>query len=318
MREKSVLLTYQPGGSNQKGYRIHWRLASGGGLGSQKATSYYVQGKPGVITSDVLKPDTDYCFSLTAFNDNGVSQYSNEDCGKTKDTVERPTQFGITELQSHSIRFTFRDNDTKEIGYLLYWHVKGSKSMASTLFKRPEWTSTTGQREVFLTVSSQFSSDTRCYYVVAYNVAATSPASNEVCTSPGGAGGGTGGGGSNTDKTAQVVLIGQDVYQGPRPYAATWPAVGFVKGHLKKIKIMDWGLQSLWVHFLKPGKTTLECGNPSATVTLKDGETSTPAQLQEIFGTSQPKLPVTFIACITVSSQPGPDKVFTTITYTPE
>lgn len=120
----------------------------------------------------------------------------------------------------------------------------------------------------------------------------------------------------STVVTKLIYLKVQPVFEGPRPFVATWPAFGTLSGQLTKIEIPKNFGQTYQVHFVKPGHSTEECAtNPDATVMLVSGQTSTSSQLSEIFGTSQPKFPLTFLACIGATQGSVPDSVGIKITY---
>ena len=95
-----------------------------------------------------------------------------------------------------------------------------------------------------------------------------------------------------------------------------WPAGGFINGHLKKISIPSVASKTLYVKFPKLGRSTADCDNPSAVVTLADGQSSSTSQLEAIFGSEQPKFPLTFVACVGVSSGTVGNRVAINITYT--
>jgi hypothetical protein len=57
--------------------------------------------------------------------------------------------------------------------------------------------------------------------------------------------------------------------------------------------------------FLKPGRSSSDCHDPAAVVALSRGKTLTKAQMREVFGDDEPRLPVRFAACIsTVAATP--------------
>jgi hypothetical protein len=66
---------------------------------------------------------------------------------------------------------------------------------------------------------------------------------------------------------------------------------------------------------VKAGHSTAECGNPSAVVTLGEGQTTTAAQLSAIFGTATPSFstmsPLAAVACF---SGPNPTPSFINLT----
>ncbi|GAC1370827.1 MAG: hypothetical protein NVS2B12_22110 [Ktedonobacteraceae bacterium] len=117
--------------------------------------------------------------------------------------------------------------------------------------------------------------------------------------------------------TQTIELFRQTVFEGSIPYIAKYPSIGFLTGTLKQITIPSPEPGITFVSFVKVNRSTQECGNPDAVVSLRPGESTTPNILAEIFGTVSPSFPVTFVACIGVPlGQPVPTSVAITITYT--
>ena len=83
-----------------------------------------------------------------------------------------------------------------------------------------------------------------------------------------------------------------------------------------KISIPSVASKTLYVKFVKVGRTTADCGNPNAVVTVTDGQTSTTNQLKAIFGSTQPRFPIRFVACVGASSGLVGNSVQINITYT--
>ena len=143
--------------------------------------------------------------------------------------------------------------------------------------------------------------------VVAYNQAGESPPSNEVqATTP------------NVAETATVSLSTRShcaracsicrevssVWRGPGwpPPPDTAPSVGF---------------PDVALAFVKRGHSTQECNDPSAVVVIGEGQTTTPAQLMEIYGVAEPRFttlaPIPFVACYRTTNPASPLPGFVTI-----
>lgn len=121
---------------------------------------------------------------------------------------------------------------------------------------------------------------------------------------------------TQSEVSRSINLTAQLIGQGPRPFTARYPASGILSGRLTKIEIPKVSGPTHSVYFVKPGYSTADCGtNPNATVMLKSGDTSTSSQLSEIFGTSQPKFPLDFVACIHSTQGSKPNSVSIKITY---
>jgi hypothetical protein len=68
------------------------------------------------------------------------------------------------------------------------------------------------------------------------------------------------------------------------------------------------------VLFIKPGYTTADCSNPDAYVAIAAGESSTPADLQALFGTSTPSA-ATFVACIVLDRVVEASQFYINVTW---
>ena len=93
-------------------------------------------------------------------------------------------------------------------------------------------------------------------------------------------------------KTASVTLTAQPIIQGYVPFLGSFG--DNVRGTLTKVSNP---FPDIVVNFVKPGRSTNNCGDPAAIVTLGPRETLTSAEMTAAFGASAPRLPVTFLAC---------------------
>ena len=84
-------------------------------------------------------------------------------------------------------------------------------------------------------------------------------------------------------------------------WTGTYPTIGTLNGNLIRVANPR---NSVWLGFLKPGYGSVDCGNPDAYVRLRPGDTMTPDQMQTIFGSSSPALPVPFVVCSGAEGQP--------------
>jgi hypothetical protein len=87
----------------------------------------------------------------------------------------------------------------------------------------------------------------------------------------------------------------QPIIQGFRPFVARFPAIGSLQGVLKEISNPN---SSVTLLFVKAGRNTTECHKPDAVVALAPGETLKEDDLQKIFNSKTPGLPVYFVACV--------------------
>ena len=103
--------------------------------------------------------------------------------------------------------------------------------------------------------------------------------------------------GSGGVHTASVGLNAQPIVQGYIPFLGYFG--GNVRGTLTKVTNP---FSSVAVMFVKPNRSTNDCGNPSAVVPLSPSKTMTSDEMKAAFGTSAPRLPVTFLACAASST----------------
>ncbi|HKT03118.1 MAG TPA: hypothetical protein VJT31_26610 [Rugosimonospora sp.] len=125
---------------------------------------------------------------------------------------------------------------------------------------------------------------------------------------PAGGGGGT----PPPPQTIQVGLTRQVPTSGPIWYQGQFPPFGSTQpGHLVQIQLTNGLLNPVTaLLFVKVGHSTTECNsNPNATVQLNAGQTTTPAQIAAIYGTTQPTFdtlhPLPFVACYVGSASPS-------------
>jgi hypothetical protein len=104
-------------------------------------------------------------------------------------------------------------------------------------------------------------------------------------------------------QTRTVGLQRQMVWEGFIPYLGQFPPFGVVSpGRLLQIHVPQVGLVDRTVYFVKPGRSTTECDDPSAVVAVDEGRSTTPSQMSAIFGQAEPRFstsqPLAFVACI--------------------
>lgn len=108
----------------------------------------------------------------------------------------------------------------------------------------------------------------------------------------------------------------QVIIEGVRPYTLNWnPGPG---RRLTAMKVGSGiGFPAFVAHFMKPGYPFSQCGSPTASVSLTDGQNATAEQLTALFGSATPQGPLGMLACLT-PAQPNQqiDRFPVTITYT--
>jgi len=123
---------------------------------------------------------------------------------------------------------------------------------------------------------------------------------------------------SPSEKTATITIFlqRQQVYSGPIPYAAQFPAFGSIyNGKLKSIKNLSNAFNPLGLSLVKGRYSTADCGNANAVVFLGPEQSTTPNDIKAIYGSATPTLPVNIVACL-ITNRPVPDSVAVDVTYT--
>jgi hypothetical protein len=111
---------------------------------------------------------------------------------------------------------------------------------------------------------------------------------------------------------APLTLNKGQVVNGFIPFAGKFPPFGSTRpGRVTAITYPASGFLDTTLLFVKAGHSTSQCGDPNAVVPVKEGSTTTPAQLSAIFGTATPPFSTTSpfgaVACF---SGPNPTPSF--------
>ncbi|HEY5551590.1 MAG TPA: hypothetical protein VIK52_06870, partial [Opitutaceae bacterium] len=113
------------------------------------------------------------------------------------------------------------------------------------------------------------------------------------------------------EATFTFYLRRQPVWDGPVPYAAVFPELPIV-GNVVRIANPN----AFTIDIVKGGHSTTECfTNPSSAVRLSPKGSTTSKDLQDIYSSASPSLPVSVSACIENGAN-VPDLVPLTVTYT--
>lgn len=107
-----------------------------------------------------------------------------------------------------------------------------------------------------------------------------------------------------------VALAAQPVVQGWIPYLGSFG--GGTNGTLQTVQNAS---QTATLLFVKPGRKTEQCGDPSATIPLPPGASMTADQRKALYGSETPRLPITFLACVTTPTPQSISLTFLNITY---
>jgi hypothetical protein len=111
-------------------------------------------------------------------------------------------------------------------------------------------------------------------------------------------------------QTFSVGLSSQPVTQGWVPYLGSFG--GGTQGNLLSVQNAS---QTATLLFVKPGKQTSQCSDPTATVPLAPRASLTAVQLTTLYGSATPRLPVTFLTCLTTPAPQSISLTFLNISY---
>jgi hypothetical protein len=225
---------------------------------------------------------------------------------KPLDLPAAPSGLKVVQTTKYTMALSWKDNSNNEKYFFCYyrigkggWTIKTTHIPNVTSFQLTELKSNT-QYEIRVQGVSEDGKGAYSNYLFARTKGSSSTPPNPT----------------PSEVSRSIILTAQLIGEGPRPFTATFPASGILPGRLTKIEIPKVSGPTHYVYFVKPGYSTADCGvNPNATVMLKSGETSTSSQLSEIFGASQPKFPLDFVACISTPQGPQPNSVSIKISY---
>lgn len=113
-----------------------------------------------------------------------------------------------------------------------------------------------------------------------------------------------------TTQSFSVGLSAQPIVQGWVPYAGSFG--GGTRGTLQSVQNAS---SSATLLFVKPGRGTQDCGDPSATVPVAPRASMMADQLKTLYGSATPRLPVNFLACLTTPTPQSISLTFLNITY---
>ena len=264
---------------------------------------------PGTKYHTGMMPGTKYRYRVRATQSNKPSPIELVSAVRTITTKPpelpaAPSNLKVVGTTESTITLTWKDNADNETSYLCYYLIKDGPSWGSKIVG----SNSTGVTLTQLKSNSQYSIRIRANNRDGASVDSADLNTRTKGSSPM----------PSNEISRTINLEGQpNGDPGSRPFKARWPFTGTLSGRLTKIEIPKVGFApTFYVYFVKPGYSTADCEtNPDASVMLKTGQTSTSSQLNEIFGNSQPKLPVLFLACIGTSQGTVPDLVPIKITY---
>ena len=84
------------------------------------------------------------------------------------------------------------------------------------------------------------------------------------------------------------------------------------KGNLLSVQNAS---QNATLMFVKPGKSTNDCSDPTATVRVAPRGMMTADQMKTLYGSTAPRLAINFLACLTTPAPQSISLTFLNITY---
>ncbi len=158
-----IRLTWVDNSNNEDGFSIRRDSQTSYTNVAANTTSFVVNN---------LAPDTQYCFTVRAYNDDGASDWSNQVCATTnagEPIPNKPTNLQVTAQGQSQIRLNWTDASSNELGFMV------KQDNATSYPDVPA--------NVTTFTASGLSAGTRyCYQVAAYNSSGVSDWSNQACT----------------------------------------------------------------------------------------------------------------------------------------
>ena len=107
-----------------------------------------------------------------------------------------------------------------------------------------------------------------------------------------------------------VPLSAQQIINGWVPYLGSFGQN--TKGNLLSVQNAS---QTATLLFVKPGKSTADCSDPSATLRVAPRAMMTADQMKLLYGLATPRLPTKFLACLTTPTPQSISLTFLNISY---
>jgi Fibronectin type III domain len=289
-----VSVWWDDNSNNEDGFIVERKFGPSGAWGDPIALPPNADALGGLDNITPLPAPLEYCFRVKAINEISHSTWSNTACTKPA-LAARFQQTGATET---TVSVAFTDNSLNEDRFILYRH-SGTTRTEVASWPAQLNTATVMRKTISgLEPGSQYS-----FSVDAVNDVGFSRSSTLV---------------AETDEpepqpaTVSVSLQRQPVIAGNIPYRSQFPPLGVGSGRLTQVRFPQTGSADRTLYFVRQGRSTAECNNPSAVVPITEGQTTTPDQLEAIFGQEQPTYevsilvnrPLVFTACINPGTAP--------------
>jgi len=115
---------------------------------------------------------------------------------------------------------------------------------------------------------------------------------------------------TQTAQSFSLALTAQPITQGWVPYLGRFGQN--TRGILLTAQNAS---QSATLLFVKPGKSTTDCSDPTATLRVAPRGTMTQEQMKILYGSATPRLPINFLACLTTPNSQSISVTFLNLTY---
>jgi hypothetical protein len=248
-----------------------------------------------------------HCYKIQAYREDETRE-SSEICERIRG-INAPTDLRAEATSPTSFRVYWNDHSNFETGFKVYFRRSHQTRYIRTVAWYNGRLDNIGSSEItdLLEDASDYE---HCVAVTSYDYYGESARRNEICgimlPKP------------EPDQTPEeysfsVNLQRQDVHSGPIPYLGSFPTNGgpLPVGNLTSVRSSH---VNPTLYFVKPGHSTSECEDSDAVITLEANNEISPDEMETLYGSPTPELPITFLACAGVAAN-LPNWISINITY---
>jgi len=106
----------------------------------------------------------------------------------------------------------------------------------------------------------------------------------------------------DTELTASMTLQPNPPVTGVIPFSGRFPGIGIAQGTLLRVALSTFNDPALLeLQFIAPNAPLTDCADSDKNVILAPGQSFGPAELERLYGTRTPQLPVVFRGCVAVA-----------------
>lgn len=106
----------------------------------------------------------------------------------------------------------------------------------------------------------------------------------------------------DTELTASMTLQPNPPVTGVIPFGGRFPGIGIAQGTLLRVALSTFNDPALLeLQFIAPNAPLTDCADSDKNVILAPGQSFGPAELERLYGTRTPQLPVVFRGCVAVA-----------------